>query len=67
LTARGLFISKAIAGMRYIAERFYKGRDNLLWSVITAALNQPDAPIDAQMVPERIRRQAYRYLRDSGR
>jgi hypothetical protein len=32
MTARGLFISKAIAGYRYVAERSHKGRRELLWS-----------------------------------
>jgi hypothetical protein len=50
------------AGNIYVAERPRKGRRELLWSVIPKALNLPDVRIDPSVVPERIRRAAYRHL-----
>jgi hypothetical protein len=61
MTARGLFISEAIVGNIYVAERSCKGRGELLWSMIPAALNLADVRIEASMFPQRVRRQAYRY------
>lgn len=58
----GIYISQPRNGLIYIAERSRKGLQKLLWSAMPMALNMADSPINANLVPYAIRRQAYRHL-----
>jgi hypothetical protein len=58
----GIFISAAVDGRIFIAERSAKGHLTLLWSVVSATLLGCEQRIDAHRVPIMIRRQAYQHL-----
>ena len=60
----GIYISRPCDASIYVAERSRKGSRRLLWSVMPERSIIPERRIDASQVPTRIRRQAYRILKD---
>ena len=57
-----IFISEPYQGTVYIAEPSRRGSRKLLWSSMPITPIEADVRIDANTVPMRIRRQAYRRI-----
>ncbi len=57
-----VYISPPCNGRIYIAERSSKGYRKLLWSAMTQMPDVGSAVIDANRVPVKIRRAAYRKI-----